>query len=400
MSKRLEVKENGVKSYDIVIEHEINGFLQEYRSLGYENRRVCIVSDSNVSSLYGEELRKLLLPAAKTVELFVFPAGEANKTLDTVKALYAFLIQRQFDRKDCLVALGGGVTGDLAGYAAATYLRGIDYIQVPTSILAMVDSSVGGKTGVDFDAYKNMVGAFKMPRLVYMNLSYLKSLPEEQYFNGMAETVKYGLICDLEYYLFLLSHMTEILDQDPIVIEQMVAKSCQAKKEIVEEDPMEKGLRALLNFGHTSGHAIEKLMDFRLLHGQCVALGMVCAAYLSYRRGMIEKEEYLEIRDVLIAFRLPVTLEEGPSAEEIIAMTKSDKKMDGGSIRFVLLKSVGEAYVDGTVSDGELKEALEATVLSRAEDVTDESVVKLSDILGFADGSHSEPEDGEESHEN
>ncbi len=405
MDRRMEVKQDQKKIYDIVFADSKEKLPQEFAALGYQDRRICIVTDSNVGPLYGEETAALLRPFCKSVELFVFEAGEAQKTLDTVRRLYAFLIEHHFDRKDCLVALGGGVVGDLTGYAAATYLRGIDYIQLPTSLLAMVDSSVGGKTGVDFDAYKNMVGAFKMPRLVYMDLSCLKTLPDVQYYNGMAEVIKYGLICDLDFYMYLLSHFSEITDRDEEAAGHIVAESCNQKRIIVEEDPTEKGVRALLNFGHTAGHAIEKLMDFSLLHGQCVALGMVCASYISWKRGMISKEEFLEIRDVLVALSLPVTLtmEEGSAkvdfAEKIVQMTKSDKKMDGGKIRFILLRSVGEGYIDEEVTDQELRDALLNTLLAPQdqENLSGDQIVSMSDILNAAGADTEKEEDVHES---
>lgn len=386
MANVLKVRQNNQHIYDIIISQSLTDFPKHFEKLGYENRRICIVSDSNVASFHGQTLLDCLKDSCKEVYLYAFPAGEENKTLDVVRDLYAFLIENHFDRKDCLVALGGGVVGDLTGYTAATYLRGIDFIQVPTSLLAMVDSSIGGKTGVDFDAYKNMVGAFKMPKLVYMNLTFLDTLPEEQYFNGMGEIIKHGLIQDDDYFVFLLENMFEIVDREPAVVEKMITDSCKIKRNVVEEDPTEQGIRAWLNFGHTIGHSVEKLKDFTMLHGQCVSVGMVCAAYLSYKRGHLSKEEYLEIRDVLVAFCLPISVD-GLTAENIVAMTKSDKKMDGNTIKFVLLKSVGEAFIDTTVTDEELIDALNETIL-KAEDedaktTLDNEMIKLSDI--FAD---------------
>lgn len=386
MANILKVRQNNQHIYDIVISQSLDDFSLHFSKLGYDNRRICIVSDSNVAALYGQTLLDCMKDLCKEVYLYAFPAGEDNKTLDVVRDLYAFLIENHFDRKDCLVALGGGVVGDLTGYTAATYLRGIDFVQVPTSLLAMVDSSIGGKTGVDFETYKNMVGAFKMPRLVYMNLSFLKTLPEDHYFNGMAEIIKHGLIQDDDYFVYLLENMFEIIGHEPSVVEKMITQSCKIKRNIVEEDPTEQGIRAWLNFGHTLGHAVEKLKEFTMLHGQCVAVGMVCAAYLSYKKGYLAKEEYLEIRDVLVAFCLPVSVE-GLHAEEIVGMTKSDKKMDGNKIQFVLLKSVGEAIIDTTITDEELTEALEATILKESDaaatDAFNNEMIKLSDI--FAD---------------
>ena len=273
-----------------------------------------IVTDSTVSELYLEEVKNALSPLFETVTAFVFPAGEASKNLGTVKDLYTHLIENHFERKDILFALGGGVVGDLTGYAAATYLRGIDFIQLPTTLLAQVDSSVGGKTGVDFDQYKNMVGAFHHPRLVYMNMATLKSLNGEQFACGMGEVLKTGLIRDEKFYIWTINHMSEIEERIEPVLTKMIQKCCDIKRQVVENDPTEQGERAVLNLGHTIGHAIEKLKNFELLHGQCVALGT--------------------------------------------AATKSDKKMEQGTIKFILLESVGHAVVDRTVTDEEMLEAI------------------------------------------
>ena len=296
----------------------------------------------------------------------MFPQGEENKTLDTVRTLYRFLIEEGFDRKDMLLALGGGVVGDLAGYAAATYLRGIDFVQIPTTLLSQCDSSIGGKTGVDFDGYKNMVGAFKMPKLVYMNLSVLQTLDDRQFFSGFAEVMKHGLIRDAVFYEWLIDKMYEICERDLDTLEEMVMRSCAVKKLVVEKDPTEQGDRALLNLGHTIGHAIEKAKNFELYHGECVALGTVAAAYISWKRGMLSMEEYYEIRDMFVPFYLPITVE-GIDPQEILRLTKSDKKMSAGKIRFVLLKKIGKAVIDHTVTDEEILEAVREIYFSEED---------------------------------
>ena len=256
-----------------------------------------------------------------------------------------------------LVALGGGVVGDLTGFAAATYLRGVDFIQIPTTLLSQVDSSIGGKTGVDFACYKNMVGAFHQPKLVYMNISALRTLTDEQFVCGMGEILKHGLIKDSAYYEWTINHMFEIKEREISVLKQMISRSCEIKRDVVEKDPTEKGERALLNFGHTLGHAIEKLKNFTLMHGQCVAIGYLAAAYISWKRNLISTEEFFEIRDMNIGFGLPVFLE-GLDASEIIAATRSDKKMEKGRVKFILLKGIGKAYIDRTVTDAEMMEAV------------------------------------------
>lgn len=357
MAQRLPILMNRKPCYDIVFDKSFDVLPEELAALDAGSRKLCIVTDSNVDGLYGEELLKLLEGKCVRAVKYVFPAGEQSKNLDTVREVYRFLIEEHFDRKDMLIALGGGVVGDLTGFAAATYLRGIDFIQIPTTLLAQADSSIGGKTGVDFDGYKNMVGAFKMPRLVYMNVSVLQSLDDRQFFSGFAEIMKHGIIKDSIFYEWLIEKMYEICERDPDTLLEMVMRSCTVKKLVVEKDPTEQGDRALLNLGHTIGHAIEKAKKFELSHGECVALGTVAAAYISWKKELLTMEEFYEIRDMFVPFYLPISVD-GVDPEEILRLTKSDKKTDGGKIRFVLLKKIGKAVIDTTVTDEEILAAI------------------------------------------
>lgn len=267
MAQRLPVLYNKKPCYDIVFQQSFDGLWEELQELGASEKKLCIVTDSRVDELYGTQVAELLEGKCRKIVKYAFPAGEENKNLETVKDVYRYLIEEGFDRKDMLLALGGGVTGDLTGFVAATYLRGIDFVQIPTTLLAQVDSSIGGKTGVDFDSYKNMVGAFKMPRLVYMNLSVLKTLEERQFYSGFAEVMKSALIKDALFYEWLIENMYEICEREPATLEEMVIRTCSIKKMVVEKDPTEQGDRALLNLGHTIGHAIEKAKNFELYHG-------------------------------------------------------------------------------------------------------------------------------------
>ncbi|MBD5547481.1 MAG: 3-dehydroquinate synthase [Lachnospiraceae bacterium] len=357
MNSRLPILYDKKPCYDIVFATDFQDLLSELKAFDIENRRICVVTDSHVSSLYGEEIMDILNGNCIKNVLYAFTAGEEQKTLTTVNDIYAFLIQEQFDRKDLLIALGGGVTGDITGFTAATYLRGIDFVQIPTTLLAQADSSIGGKTGVDFDGYKNMVGAFYMPKLVYMNVGALRTLDDRQFFSGFAEIMKHGLIKDSLFYEWLLDHMYEINDRDTDTLLEMVERSSKIKKLVVEKDPTEKGDRALLNFGHTIGHAIEKYKNFAMTHGECVALGMVAAAFISWKHEWLSMEEYYEIRDMFVPFNLPISLED-IEPEEILKLTKSDKKMEGNSIKFILLKKVGKALIDRTVTDEEILNAI------------------------------------------
>ena len=354
MADRINVCRDGKAIYDIVLTQSFDGLKEAVSCLPVKEHKICIVTDSNVAPLYLEEVRAVLSGCCKAVSVFTFPAGEENKHLDTVRNLYEHLILERFDRKDMLAALGGGVVGDLCGFAAATYLRGVDFIQIPTTLLSQVDSSIGGKTGVDFDAYKNMVGAFHMPRLVYANLRTLLTLPEEQFSSGMGEVVKHGLIKNREYYQWLKDNREGIAARNLDLCQAMVYESCMIKKRVVEEDPTEQGERALLNFGHTLGHAVEKLENFAMHHGHCVGLGCIGAARISQLRGMLTEEEMADIRNTFLSFGIPDAAP-GLVWEQVLKTTQSDKKVDAGVIRFVLLKAIGQAYVDTTVTADEMR---------------------------------------------
>ncbi len=362
MSELITVHYNEKPIYDIAIEKDFSKLAMKVSELGISGRKLCIVTDSNVGELYADEVKNELEKTGNAVFVYTFRAGEASKNLNTVEDVYEYLIINKFDRKDMIVALGGGVVGDLAGFTAATYLRGIDFIQVPTSLLAQVDSSIGGKTGVDFRAYKNMVGAFHQPRLVYMNLSVLGSLSERLFNSGFGEIIKHGFIKDKEYYTWLKENIQHIKSHDYDALENMIAISCNIKRRVVELDPTEKGDRALLNFGHTLGHAIEKLKNFELYHGECVVLGMVAALEISRTRQLISDAEYEDAINTFKAYNFPVTVD-GISVEEVIKVSKNDKKMDAGKIKFILLDRIGNAYIDKTVTDDEMRAALSKVII-------------------------------------
>nr|WP_300851180.1 3-dehydroquinate synthase [uncultured Acetatifactor sp.] len=366
MSERMPVLYQKKPCYDIVFSQSFSELWDELSALDCADKRICVATDSKVDELYGEEVMNLIRKKCRKAVKFAFPQGEENKTLDTVKDIYRFLIEEGFDRKDMLLALGGGVTGDITGYAAATYLRGIDYVQLPTTLLSQADSSIGGKTGVDFDGFKNMVGAFKMPRLVYMNLGVLQTLDDRQYFAGFAEVMKHGLIRDALFYEWLIEKMYEICERDLDVLQEMMVRSCNIKRLVVEKDPTEQGERALLNFGHTVGHAIEKAKNFELYHGECVALGAVAAAYISWKKELLTMEEYYEIRDMFVPFYLPISVD-NVDPKEVLRLTKSDKKMESGKIKFILLKKIGKAVIDRTVTDEEILAAIEEIYFSEED---------------------------------
>lgn len=353
----------GTHAYDVVIDA---GALFSYLKTaflggalsGFQNRRFLILTDETVAPLYADALRKALAPFAKSTDCMILPAGEQYKTLDEVRRVYDTLIRKSFDRKDLLFALGGGVIGDMTGFIAATYLRGIAFVQLPTTLLSQTDASVGGKCGVDFDGYKNMVGAFHMPRLVVIHPQVLRSLPDREFCSGMAEVIKHGLIRDRDYAARLLREKERILQKDPDILAGVIARSVEIKRDIVEHDPLEQGDRALLNFGHTIGHAIEKASGFTMLHGECVSLGCMAASFLSAKRGLLTEEKVAYIRSLFEAFLLPVRCELPSDPRAILSLIRSDKKMDAGQIRFVLLKDIGDALIDSTVTKEEMLDAI------------------------------------------
>ena len=357
--KDLNINYEGKPCYKICFRPDFNDLLNVFNTevnRKYDN--ICIVSDSNVSKLYLAEVISIFKATGSNVSSFSFDAGEASKNLDTVNMLYEHLILKRYTRNSLLVALGGGVVGDLTGFAASTFLRGIDFIQIPTTLLSQVDSSVGGKTGVDFKGYKNMVGAFYMPRLVYMNLGTLNSLDDYNFACGMGEVIKSALIADANFYQWIKENKDAVLAKDYDSLAYIVSSCCQIKGHVVEIDPKEKGIRAYLNFGHTLGHSIEKLSEFKLGHGQCVAIGMVCAMHLSKRLGYINESEILDVINVLKEYNLPVSVA-GLKDTDILSASKSDKKMTDSKIKFIILKNIGEADSYMNFSDEDLLFAID-----------------------------------------
>ncbi len=293
--------------------------------------KVIIITDSNVSSLYLDELKEILLKDKFDVGEIIIPAGEEYKTLDTVYGIYEKLSELNVTRKDTIIAFGGGVTGDISGFCAATYLRGISYVQIPTTLLSMVDSSIGGKTGVDLKAGKNLVGAFKQPKLVLADLSLLKTLDDKQFSSGMAEIIKAGFIGDKELCNLLLSSKSREED-----LEEFIIRAINVKKDIVEKDEFEKYERMLLNFGHTFGHSIEKYYDFKgITHGEAVALGM----------SLITKNN--DIRDILIKILEKYNLKWETDIPEstILKLCRNDKKAGRDSINIVTVEKLGEGKI-------------------------------------------------------
>lgn len=350
--------DTGIKQYPIYIDHSFDALASAFEKAGISDRKICIVTDTNVAPLYADKVKELLKDICRDISICIFPAGENSKNLNTIWDFYKFFIDNHLDRRSVLVALGGGVVGDMCGFAAATYMRGIPFVQIPTTLLSQVDSSVGGKTGVDFMGNKNMVGAFYQPELVFINTDTLNTLPCREVAAGLAEAVKHGYIQDIDYLQFFLDNKEAVKSLDPQAIAQVIYGSCKIKSYVVSQDEKETGLREILNFGHTFGHAIETLSDFNMLHGECVAVGMIAALYLSMQRGAVSEADVAQAKELLEYFRLPVAIE-GFAAEDIYAQMFNDKKTKNGVINITALRSMGDAYTEKSCSEKEIKDAID-----------------------------------------
>ncbi len=350
--------DTGIKKYPIYIDSNYGSLLSAFEKAGLTGRSVCIITDTNVEPLYADEITALLEGHFTRISRYAFKAGENSKNLSTISEFYKFFIDNHLDRKSVLIALGGGVTGDMCGFAAATYMRGISFVQLPTTLLAQVDSSVGGKTGVDFLGNKNMVGAFYQPDFVYINTSTLNTLPYREVAAGLAEAVKHGYIQDKSYLDFFLDNREKIKALDSDALAEVVYGSCRIKSDVVSKDEKETGLREILNFGHTFGHSIETLSDFNMLHGECVAVGMLAALCFSHNRGTVAPEDIQRCRELLEYFELPIGIHDF-DISAIYAQMFNDKKTKNGVISIVALRSIGDAYSDKTAGEDEIKAALE-----------------------------------------
>ena len=347
------------RSYDICISHNnLAGLAEHLKSLPI-GREGAIITNPVLNKLYGESLSRHLSGGGYKITTIELPAGERHKTLKSVSRIYDLLINEKFERNSFIIALGGGVIGDIAGFAAATYLRGIPYIQVPTSLIAQVDSSVGGKTGVDHPFGKNLIGAFYQPLLVWIDVDVLKTLPRRELIAGMGEVVKYGVIADEQFFNFIERHFKDILSLDKDTLIHTVARSCEIKAMIVSSDEREKGLRAILNFGHTIGHALETITGYRKYrHGEAVAMGMVFAARLAVNIGICKDDVAAGIESLCrligLKTKLPVV-----DLSDLIDIISRDKKVADGEVRFVLPVRIGEVKIVEDADNGILQRTVQ-----------------------------------------
>ncbi|MGN0148879.1 MAG: 3-dehydroquinate synthase [Clostridia bacterium] len=347
----------GKNSYDILISDSFNELPKALKGINAPEK-LLIVTDTNVRDLYADEVYELLRGNGYDAAVYAFEAGEENKNMNSVLGICEACINHKLDRKSMIIALGGGVTGDMAGFAAAIYMRGIDFIQIPTTLLSQSDSSVGGKTGIDFAESKNILGAFHQPKLVYMNVSTLRTLPEEQFVSGMGEVIKHGIIRDSEFFEYLMNNAESIKALDSETLIKMDKRNCSIKADVVMQDEKENGLRAILNFGHTIGHAVESAYIFTKTHGECVGIGMAAAGYIAKKRGLINDAALSKIENILemYGFKIFTKL---PDKDSIYKFMQNDKKKLQGKLKFILPSEIGNVIQTADVTKEEIYEALE-----------------------------------------
>jgi 3-dehydroquinate synthase len=354
----------GNRSYDIKIAPGlIDRFGRECARLKLA-ARCAIITDTNVGKRYAKAVFNSLATTGFSPALIIVQPGEGAKDLKMVQACYNQLAVHRLERKSFIVALGGGVVGDLAGFVAATYLRGLPFVQVPTTLLAQVDSSVGGKVGVNLKAGKNLVGAFYQPRLVLCDLNAVKTLPEREFRAGLAEVIKYGIIYDAKLFARLEHNLPKILKRDPKLLAAVVARCCEIKAEVVGRDETDDGQRAILNFGHTIGHAIENISGYgKFLHGEAIAIGQVAAAKISHKILGLPERDAARIENVFSRAGLPVQTGMKPSKrQKLLAAMRLDKKVSGGEIKFVLAKKIGKVVWNQRVPENVIHDALDEIV--------------------------------------
>jgi 3-dehydroquinate synthase len=356
--KKIRV-ELGERSYDICIGSKILEKIgSKLKSLS-TSPKTAIISNPTVYRLYG----KKVLNSIKSLRLdaipVIIPDGERYKDISTVQKIYGELLRHGLDRKSTLIALGGGVIGDITGFVASTYMRGIDYIQIPTTLLAQVDSSVGGKTGVNHKLGKNMIGTFYQPKLVWIDIDTLKTLPQKEFFAGLAEVIKYGVIWDAKLFAFLDNNRDKILKLDKKSLTYIIKRSCEIKAEVVSKDERESGLRAILNYGHTIGHAIETATGYKkYLHGEAVAIGMHTEARLAEKLDIVSEKSVWKIKSLIDSYGLPSAMPSKIDFNSLLASMQLDKKAVAGELKFILPEKIGKARIYKGVEAKAVKRAL------------------------------------------
>lgn len=355
--------ELGANSYDIFIGNRLDDQLKSFVANKKFSRKALLITDSNVGALFGERILNAIQSTGLNVKLITVDAGEISKSLSTAEFIYSAAIEHKLDRKSAIFALGGGVVGDLSGFIAATFLRGIPFIQIPTSLLAQVDSSVGGKVAVNHRLGKNLIGAFYQPKAVFIDLDFLKSLPPREIASGLGEIVKYGVISDADFFCYLENHINQILALDNQTVEHIIARSCQIKADVVSQDEKESGLRRILNFGHTIAHAVEEETHYQKYHhGEAVAIGMIGAANISQTLGMIDQNIVERLQRLIDQLNM-ISRAEGLNVEHTYDALFRDKKTVDGKINWVLMNAIGNVSIVNNVPASSVKAALQKIIL-------------------------------------
>ena len=364
MAEKIVRAELGKDSYDIIIGTELAASIEKFVCSAGFSARALIVSDTNVGKIYGSKLASVLRRAGLEPDLYLIPAGEHSKSLREAENIFTRAIELGLDRKSAVFTLGGGVVGDMAGFVAATYMRGVPFVQVPTSLLAQVDSSVGGKVAVNHPLGKNLIGAFYQPKAVFADLGTLKTLPKREIHTGLGEIVKYGIIYDEAFFRYLEEHAADVLELQQEAVLHVVARSCEIKAAVVSEDEKESGLRRILNFGHTMAHAIEKETGYvRYNHGEAVAIGMIGAAHISERLGMIDKATVHRVKGLIEQMRLPIKAE-GCSVDAMYHDIFHDKKTVNGKVTWVLMENIGKVVCRNDVPEDIVKDCMRMCIAS------------------------------------
>ncbi len=354
----LNLRKKVNNSYDILIDKNLLSKIPLDLKKSKIGNRYLIITDSNIKGLFGKKLLAMMKKAGLKTDLISFKAGEQSKNLKVFGELIRKVHSLGLDRKSAIIALGGGVVGDIAGFVAACYMRGINYIQVPTSLLAMVDSSIGGKVAVDLSTGKNAVGNFCQPKKVYIDVSLLKKLPKRELINGLAEIIKHALIRDKSLFDSIDKNMSKILSRDHSILIKIIKRNCEIKARIVEKDEKESGLRKLVNYGHTIGHALETMTKYKKYsHGEGIAIGMILEGSIANKKGMLLRKELIKQNNLIKKVGLPVKLPK-INSNRLINELKKDKKVVGGKIEFVLLERIGKARYGINVSNRIIKEAV------------------------------------------
>lgn len=347
------------KKYNIIIKDNLIEELGNKICDLYQGDKIFLVTDENVLNLYGDKVNNIL-SSEFNITNYVIPPGEGSKSSLYLNRGYDLLVENDFKRDNLIIALGGGVVGDLAGYLAATYMRGISFVQVPTTLLAQVDSSVGGKTAINHSAGKNLIGAFFQPDMVLIDPLFLRTLSKRELRTGLAEVIKHGFIADKNLVYYLRDKHDDIFNYRIESLIHIINRSCQIKSAVVKEDEKEKGKRALLNFGHTIGHALEAVTGYsRYNHGEAVAVGMVGAGQISYQKGLLDSSSAKLIKDIVAQYSLPVSFQYNEGLKEVFKRLFYDKKVRKNKIRWILLKEIGKAFIDENVDNKIVNEVLE-----------------------------------------